>query len=281
MAYRDIQQMVVDLSEYIDSRISVMDNAAILAQRKIYAILLDECMKFDTNQGNYVPSQDLRRRVITIQNRIEEVFRGNGYRMPVSDFLRSFDEIQSKTINIHKVASDLQLPKKELSPAKQIIHDRALEGLTKAVAAEYVEPVKRLMANQVLRGQSIGDTVKLLEQWDSGELSSGKLTQGVRTPNLQRYATQISRDTAYSVQRTTNGIFKDKFGLNKLIYAGGLVKDSRPLCRHLVNLNRPIELDELPPLIQSMPEGLYPGTNKDNFPEYCGGYACMHVAMSI
>jgi hypothetical protein len=281
MEYGEIEGKVIALANYIDGTIEGVDKAAIVTQALIYDMIRNEILKFEIKEAKFVIGQDLRKRLATIQNKIESILGSKSYAIPIRHFLTDFDTIQDRTVNLFKSVKDLEIEVSELSPAKQVIYDQAKDALTKAVAAEYVEPVKKLIAQNVMQGRSITDTVRILEKWDNGDLASGRLAAGERTPNLQKYATQMARDSAYSIQRTTNNIFKERFGLTKFIYAGTLVKDSRPLCRHLVHLNRPIDINEMPPLIAAMPEGLYPNTTRENFTTVCGGYNCSHLAHMV
>lgn len=281
MEYGDIEAKVVELASYIDSRIDNVETATTSVQGAIAEMIRQEILKFEIKEGRFVAGQDLRQRLSIIQNKIEGILGLKKYTIPIRHFLTDFTTIQDQTIDLFKTVNQLEIQVSELHPAKQIIYEQAKSSLTQAVAAEYVEPVKKLIAQNVMQARSITDTVRQLEKWDAGELSSGRLANGTPTPNLQRYATQIARDTAYSVQRTTNNIFKEKFGLTRFIYAGGLVKDSRPLCRHLVSLNRPIELNEVPPLIALYPEGTMPGTTIETFPIVAGGFNCQHIVHMI
>jgi hypothetical protein len=281
MEYGEIEGKVIALANYIDGTIEGVDKAAIVTQALIYDMIRNEILKFEIKEAKFVIGQDLRKRLAAIQNKIESILGSKSYTIPIRHFLTDFDTIQDRTVNLFKSVNQLEIEVSELSPAKQVIYDQAKDALTKAVAAEYVEPIKKLIAQNVMQGRSITDTVRILEKWDNGDLASGRLAEGTRTPNLQKYATQIARDTAYSVQRTTNNIFKERYGLTKFIYAGTLVKDSRPFCRHLVTLNRPIELSEIPPLVRLYPQGLNDPTTIANFPIVAGGRNCQHVVMMI
>lgn len=281
MDYDEIEKKVIEVANYIDGTIEGVEKSSILTQSLIYEMIRQEILKFEIKDGSYVVGQDLRSRLSTIQSKIEKILSGKTYSIPIREFLTDFNKIQDKTVSLFKTVNQLELEVSELSPAKQVIYEQAKEALTKAVAAEYVEPIKKLIAQNVMQGRSIVDTVKILEKWDAGDLSSGRLAGGQPTPNLQRYATQMARDSAYSVQRTTNNIFKERYNLTKFAYAGSLVKDSRPLCRYLVNLNRTIDINEMPKLIQEFPEGLYPNTTRENFTIVCGGYNCNHIAHMV
>lgn len=281
MNYDEIEAEVVRLANYIDANVNMVDSAAIATQAAIYEMIRQEILKFEIKDARYVVGQDFRKRLAIIQSKIEKILGSKIYTLPIKDFLTDFTKIQDRTVDLFKSVNDLEVEVSELTPAKQTIYEQAKDALTKAVAPEYVEPVKKLIAQNVMQGRSIQQTVSQLENWDKGNLASGRLANGIRTPNLQKYATQVARDTAYSVSRTTNNIFKEKYGLTKFIYAGSLVKDSRPLCRHLIHLNRPIDINEMPPLIALYPEGLYPNTTRENFPIVAGGFNCNHVVMMV
>lgn len=278
-SFNEIEAAVTDLAKYIDDTVEGMESATMAMQERITLLLLEQVMRLETSEGILVRSQDFRGRLAQITSILEKQFASKVYKNSVKDFLTNFDTIQDRTISLHTRFSDLQIQLQDLTPAKQIIYNRAVEGFSSgAIAEAYIEPVKQLLASQVLTGASITKTVKAIEDWGKGEMSSGRLNNGTPAPNLQRYATQIARDTAYSVNRVTNGIIAEKFNLTKFIYAGNIIRDSRPLCRHLVALNREISIDELPPLIALYPSGLFPNTTKNNFLQYNGGFSCRHIS---
>lgn len=281
--YKKYEDDVLRLAQYIDGRIEMVTGATQKAQNLIYKRIQELVLRFEIKEGHYVSGQDLTRQLLQIENNIKKVLFGKEYSASIKTFLADLTKIQTKTINLHKSINELEVKIASLVPARQIIYDQAKTTLLNsgAIAQNYIDPMKRLIASNVLQARSIIETVKMLEQWNDGTLSSGRLNRGMPAPNLQRYATQMARDSAYAVQRTTNEIIKEHYGLKKFIYVGSLVEASRPLCVHLVAMNRPIALDEIPELIVKYPDGLYPGTNKDNFISNCGGYGCRHICLSV
>jgi hypothetical protein len=129
----------------------------------------------------------------------------------------------------------------------------------------------------VTTGISIKDSQRILNNWNKGE------TVGNVRPviNLQRYATQIARDSSYQYHGAINEVIAQEYKLDSFIYTGDLIRDSRPLCQHLVRLRRTIKLDEMPALIKKYPQGLYPNTSKKNFIQLRGGYNCRHSAFAV
>lgn len=280
--YEEMESAVTGLAQYIDEQIEIVEKEAVSVQAQIMAMLQRQILMMEIENGALVNSQDFRKRLAIIERNIERIL-GYDYKQSIKPFLTDFEKIQTRTIDTVKRFSDIQINPKDFTAAQQIIYDRAVDGLTSngAIAERFVNPVKQLIATNVLQGSSISKTITALENWDKGDMSSGRLNNGTPAPNFTRYATQIARDTAYSVSRTTNDIIKEKYGLTKFIYSGNLVKDSRPLCKVLVGYNRTIDLNELPPLIRAYPQGLYSGTNMKNFGNVCGGYNCLHICLFI
>lgn len=282
--YQEMESAVTGLAKYIDEQIEIVEKESQLVQVEIMAMLQRQILMMEIENGALVNSQDFRKRLAIIERNIERIL-GYDYKQSIKPFLTDFDKIQTRTIDTVKRFSDLNINPKDFTAAQQIIYDRAVDGLTSngAIAERFINPVKQLIATNVLQGSSISKTITALENWDKGEMSSGRLNNGTPAPSFTRYATQIARDTAYSVSRTTNDIIKEKYGLTKFIYSGTVVKDSRALCVYLVSLNRPIMYQELPPLLNSpaYQKGLMPNTTMKNFNSVCGGFNCTHVALSI
>lgn len=121
----------------------------------------------------------------------------------------------------------------------------------------------------------------MLKNWNNGTLGNGKLSSSVDNPRLQAYAGQIARDSLFQYNGTIQDNIGQKYNLTKFIYVGGLVKESRPFCKHLAGLDRKIDIEEIPELVKRYPEGLVPNTTRENFPTYRGGYNCLHNVMMV
>lgn len=280
----DNRQLKYDLElllSFIDEHIANINGLAATLQAKVYEIVRLELLKFDSEDGKLIPDQDLRKRLVSIDAKITQVFGVSIWEDGITDFLSSYQTIEDQNVSLHRTYNQLVIDTRLLTPARRFIYEQAKYSLSTGIKSQYIQPVKFLLMQQVTSGASIQDGLKMLEKWNDGELTSGSQTNGRQTPNLTRYATQIARDSAYSVDRTINNIIKEKYELDGFMYAGGIVEDSRPLCVHLVNMNRPVAFDELGPLLKQYPQGLYPETTVDNFLQRCGGYACRHKAFAV
>lgn len=269
------------LLAYIDNQVEKVAGVSTSLQSKIYDIVREELLKFEIKDGVLVPDQDLRKRLIELEDKIEAVLNTRIWDNTVNEFLSSYQTIQDRNVSMNRDYNQLEVDTKLLSPARRFIYDQALYALKTGIAPQYVQPVKFLLMQQVTAGASITESLKLLEKWDKGEASSGKYTSGMPAPDLKRYATQIARDSAYAVDRNISSIIKERYQLDHFMYVGGIVEDSRPLCKHLVSMGGEISFDELPELIKRYPQGLYPDTTKENFMQKVGGYACRHKAFAV
>lgn len=274
---RDIESLLI----YMDTQIDNLQSVSIPIQKKIYDIVVAEMLKFEQSDGAFVANQDLNARLVDVQKKIEAALNIKVWRTGITDFLQTFQTIQQRNIQLHRDYNQLKVDTSLLNPARKFIYEQAKYKLTTSVRSEYVEPVKFLLMQQVTGGTSITDALEMLKKWNAGELSQGKYTNNNPAPNLERYATQIARDTAYSTDRTLSGIIKERYRLDHFIYVGGLIKDTRPLCRALVAMPQPVSFEQIPQLIVAYPQGLIAGTNSKNFIENCGGYNCRHKAFPV
>lgn len=280
MTLVELQQAIQVLLAELDAGINRVDIGASLAQQQIYDMLATEVMGFSTVDGRFDPGSPYMHRLSQIQRNIENII-GTTYRPSVTAYLNTYSTIEERNASMHLSYNQLKLNVNKLSEARRAIYNQAEYYLTNAVADAYVMPVKYMLMQQVTTGQSIADMQRILRNWDQGKMTDGRLTSGRPTPRLDRYAVQIARDSIYNANAAVNNKIAEDYGLDHFIYVGGLVMDSRPLCRHIVALKRKIALDEMPKLIAAYPQGLYPGTDKDNFIQNRGGWNCLHSAFPV
>lgn len=281
MDYRQAKSELKSLSDFIDGNIDKVAEISATLQERIYKLLLSRLQQFDTVDGRLVATQDYRRRILDIERRMEEILGQKNYKEAIGSFLNSFEEIQDRNVLLQRTFNQLEVAKSTLTPARLLLYEQAKDALVPALNSNYVQPAKMLLMQQITAGATLSESETLLKNWNQGELNSGRLANGVKAPALDKYATQIARDSSYGVHRNINNIIKEKYQLERFVYVGDEVKDSRPFCKHLVRLNRVIELTEVPPLVNLYPDGLYPNTSKRNFMQVCGGYNCRHQAMAV
>src|SRR5690606_13129165 len=279
MAIRDDLE---ELNKYIDTTVINVEKAMTEVQSKAYEIVRNAVLSFEIADNIIMLNSNFYSRLLRIEERLKRLFGSSKYSVPIRKFLSNLNEINDRTIELHVKYNDLKKEIEALPEARKIVYNQAKEVFSSgAIADSYIQPVKNLLARQAVSGMTTKQALSLIEKWNNGELSSGRLNVGNPAPNLNRYAVQMARDTAFSMNRNANDIISKELDLTHFVYVGGLVADSRPLCKHLVSLRRRISLSEIPALVKRYPEGLYPNTTKANFMQVCGGYNCNHTAMGV
>lgn len=268
------------MADGIDSTIDGVNDAATKAQQLIYEYLLKEINNFEVTDGRFVVGQDYTKRLAIITKKINAII-SDIYNPSIKDYLGHYSTVDDITLALHKSYNELVIDKQKLTPARRIVYDQAEYFLTDGLADAYIQPAKYLLMQQVTTGITLKDAQGVLKQWNEGNLVSGKLTSGRQVHRLQAYSTQVARDSLFQYSGTIQNIISKEYQLDKFVYVGDVIKDSRPFCKHLVGLRRKIELTEIPPLVEKYPDGLYPNTTKKNFYQVRGGYNCRHVAMPV
>lgn len=264
---------------YIDSRIGIVEKAAETAQQRIERFVRQQVLMLEINEGYLDPTQDFTERLLRIEQGINKILTGKEYANKIDLFLVSFAEIQNRTITLTSTINDLEVAVKALEPSRKYVYDRAAFNLIQGTKAAYIEPLRYSLMQQITSGASINDVRDNLHKWSAGEL---RPITGEAIPSLSQYATQIARDSAHAVSRTTNEIIKDEYELNGFRYVGTVKKSTRDLCRYILEeLDGRVRYDELDDLIAEFPSGLYPETDAENFTSRCGGYNCTHEAIPI
>lgn len=268
------------MTDGMDDAVNLVETASEKAQRQIYEALLFEVNKFEINDGRFVVGQNYSARLAIITKKINEIL-GNIYRPSIREYLGRYSTVDDITLSLHKSYNELLIDKQKLTPARRIVYDQAEYFLTDGLADAYIQPAKFLLMQAVSTGITIKDAESLLKNWNDGNAVSGKLTSGRQVHRLQAYTTQVARDSIFQYSGTMQNIIAKEYDLKKFVYVGGVVQDSRPFCKHLSGLRRKIDIDEVPPLVEKYPDGLYPNTTKKNFMQVRGGYNCRHTAMAV
>lgn len=250
------------------------------AQEDIYKFLIEYIYKFNSKDGFF--SGDDFTKILYVQKKIRE-FLDRDYIPTVYKYLKTYDPVQDEIVKLNKEYNDLIIDTDKLDPIRKTMYNQAKYFLVDdGMDANYVQPIKYVLLQQITKNASIEDTKKLLGKWQDGKLTAGStLTSERPTPNLKQYSTAISRNSFYGYYGTVNELIADEYNLDHFIYTGGLVSDSRPFCKHLVGLRRKIAISEVPALLKKYPQGIIPDTTKENFLARRGGFSCRHGAFAV
>lgn len=280
----DLTRDILEHLEYIQSTIDALGESTDDIQQQIAKLLQDQISSFEITGGRFVAGQDLRARIMAVEQRFNDILSSKTYVDSIREYLKSFSTIADTTAMLHRNYNELDIDATLLAPARKVIYDQAKEALLgSGISSIYEEPVKHMLIQQVTTGGTISDMEKIIQRWSAGDLSGSHSPTGQPIPSLNQYATQLARDTSYQFNGTVNEIIRQEYDLDGFTYVGDVIRDSRPLCVHLVNMRREISRDELSKLLEKpeLKPGRIPNTTVDNFCTYRGGYGCRHQAFPV
>lgn len=243
-------------------------------QKDIMEKLLDslEQLKRDEN-GNIKKTQANLIVIEDITKDLEKIFSRSDYIKITKEFINEFS-IQSQITDSFfvKAFGDFDHNKfNEIALNKSKAQAYELMAGLPYVTTYLYNPVKSLLTDAIISGDSYVKTVKAIKQVVQGGTIKDKTLEG----KLYRYAKQMAYDTfAVADRGYTNNISLD-LGIEWYAYRGGLVEDSRQFCisRDGKYFHRK-EVESWGKLGQW--DGKIPSTDEKTIFVYAGGYRCFH-----
>lgn len=222
------------------------------------------------------------------EKRLSDAIEKNvAYRSEIRKYMTNFDKMDKLNIQVHKKLNGINIEKVIKLANKQ--QRELVGGVVEKVVGEigrfpenmlgaemreqFTKPVKKVLYQNIMQGVPQTKAKEALHNFIVGK--KGKIGQ------LERWSGQIARDTLNQYDGAVNDMVRKEFDLDGFQYVGSLVKDSRPQCVRWVRMKQ-IAIKDLPrELANSTNRGQIPGTTKDNFGTYRGGYSCQHSAIPI
>ena len=193
-------------------------------------------------------------------------------------FLKNFDKVREKALEMHKEVSDLKNTPEfydNLNRQQKFLVDKTMYGLKQGGLKKYfVEDAKQI----ILEAAELGYSAKQVER----RLRDRLLSSPSKDSYYMRYATQLSRDSINQYNGQINQMVQDEYKMDMIRYVGSLVDDSRPFCKHVrKDLKGRIKISELDELLNRYEKspGLMPDTDSGNFLIVRGGWNCRHEAI--
>jgi hypothetical protein len=243
-------------------------------QKDIMEKLLDslEQLKRDEN-GNIKKTQANLIVIEDITKDLEKIFSRSDYIKITKEFINEFSVqaliTDSFFVNAFGDFDHNKFNEIALNKSKAQAYE-LMAGIPYVTTYLY-NPVKSLLTDAIISGDSYVKTVKAIKQVVQGGTIKDKTLEG----KLYRYAKQMAYDTfAVADRGYTNNIALD-LGIEWYAYRGGLVEDSRQFCisRDGKYFHRK-EVESWGKLGQW--DGKIPSTDEKTIFVYAGGYNCFH-----
>jgi len=221
----------------------------------------------------------------------DAIVKNAGYRSEIRKYMTSFDTIDRFNVKLHRqingvdIKSIINLANKQKrdlvnrtagNVLSEISETSVWDNLAgRSMRDQFTKPVKKILYQNIMQGSPQSEAKKALHDFIVG---NKKLK---RIGRLERWSGQIARDTLSQYDGAINDMVRKEFDLDGWLYVGSLVKDSRPQCVRWKRMKE-IPAKILPKeLANPMNKGQIPGTTRDNFGTYKGGYNCAHSAFPI
>lgn len=272
------------LEEIIKLKLSRLDDIPTIytdgiksTQKEIMLEMLDslEKLKRDEN-GNIKRTQSNLSIIEDINDDLKRIFNASEYLSLTSVFLKEFDEQAKITDDFFKKAfGEFEVSAFNLK-ALETSRKQAFELMAgqSYLTSNLYNPIKNILTDAVIAGDSYSKTVKAISQAIQGGTINGNKLEG----RLYRYAKQMAFDTfAVADRGYTNNIAQD-LDVEWYAYRGGLVEDSRQFC---ITRNGKFyhkkEVEAWGDLKQW--DGKIPATDSKTIFVYAGGFRCNHAIL--
>jgi len=222
-----------------------------------------------------------------IQIVITEAVKGSNYPETLKGLFRKADELESYAskalIEYGKYPAKLAkaLDAIGIGAERELFVQGLTNDLNAAFSSEVMQPIRTAIAYNIRAGATTSQTTAFLD---------GLLLKkpGQEYAKMARYTTQIVNDAVLGYDGAIMQRFADEYGVNEWRYTGTLINDSRPFCVHCVrDLGGKIPDKDLDKLLKkylsskTLSQGMRPGTNRNNFATYRGGYRCRHRVFPV
>lgn len=271
MAREEIDR-VIDRLEVIfrEAPVEITDKVVRFGRATTKDILAELLSKVEIDGGRFGDFSTNETALLNAFTKLDKSLSGRDYSNVISSLLLNVDDITANQIKFAKVAKgeDVAEMLKRPSPEQISLIDKTLFDFRQVgIKLYFIDPVKKELFRAMQLGASIEDTRERL----FSIFADDKI--------LQRWAGQTANDGLRALSGQINNEIGQEFGFEKYIYVGGLVEDSRPLCRKIVETyNGELTPKKLNKVLSKYREAmyLYPDTNAGNFAVNRGGYGCLH-----
>lgn len=247
-------------------------------QNEIYKEILPLLDRFDTSQGKI----EYNRTAINLINQLEQAIKRavgrTDYKDRVLKYLTDFEKVKEQNIKIQSSLNGINVRSSALNSIQKEAVKTTLNNLTgSGLDTNFIQPVKKVLFQHSVGGASIADT----------ELALREIIKGApeKLGRLERYLTQISRDSINGFDGDLQQRILVEFELDGFQYSGSLIKDSRPQCVRWVNdFEGVLPFDILEEEIEwgfTNGSGMKEGTTKETFAANRGGWSCRHSCTAI
>lgn len=245
-------------------------------EKKIHAELQKLLRGFNTQGGRIVFDAEAVNLINESEKRILEALNNSGYDKRVGRYLKDFDLIKESVIAEQKALNGIDVALRPLNSIQRTSINQTLNLLKgNGLNYNFIQPVKDVMLKSAGSGMTIAEAEL--------QLRSVVLGDAEHLGKLNRYVTQISRDSISQYEGMLQSNIATAYELDGISYEGSIIRDSRPQCKRWAEMGE-IPIKDLEKEIRwayNNGSGMIPNTTPETFMIYRGGYNCRHFCTAI
>jgi hypothetical protein len=274
---KSINDLTTSIEEAIDGYASGLTSI----QKSIYSKMLTQLKDLSTDaEGNITSTIENYKIIARVKNTIKKELNSDTYIKQVSKIDDHYSEIRNiQSSYFTDMFADFEVPKVLAEFQKQAITS-TVDMLTESgVQPEIMKKAGMILNDNLRSGRNLTDMTKELEEYILGNDNvPGKLVS---------YSKQIINDGLSQFAGHYTALVTDDLDLQWFGYVGGLVRESRPMCRCLV-AKKYIHKSEITSICNGLVDGeqiskagMIEGTDESNFMVNRGGWQCQHLLVPL
>lgn len=237
-------------------------------QRDVYNKLLAIVKQLDLNADGTIKTTQANIKILRqVRSSIESIILTDAYRKRVNDYLGAFDDLKGVNDAYFSVLSTAFKPNKLLyeEVLSQSINNTKKSLLESGINQFVIDPIDKLLTQNITSGGFFSDLVD--------QMRIAILGDKERLGGLERYASQITRDSLNQYSRNYQQSITSDLGFEWFYYSGQGLRDSRSYC--VERKGKFFHEKEVENSASLQWAGKIPGTNSSSIFTYCGGFNCV------
>jgi hypothetical protein len=247
----------------------------------IYELIMDIVGRLDSQGGQLVINPNNTAIASQLDDLVRAAVNESGYTSNVNQYLTNFEKVSKVDAEFHASFNNLSGVSSLITNVQELAVQQTVKNLTsQGLNKAFVEPVTDNLQSYILNGltrEEVANNLKLFVKGGVNERGDNVL--GL----LERHTSQVARDSIMQYDGTLQQNIQKEYQLNAVSYQGSLITDSRAQCRRWVDAGAIFtsDLENEIAWAYANGSGMIPGTTKNNFLEFRGGYNCRHTATPI
>jgi hypothetical protein len=271
MAALDTGDKIALLAESVASKFT---KGVKSTERDVYNKLLAIVKGLELNQDGTIKTNQANIKILReVRSSIESIILTDAYRKRVNEYLGGFDDLKGVNDTYFAVVSTAFKPNKLLyEEVKKLSIAATKKSLMESGINQFViDPINELLNQNVTSGGFFSDLVE--------QMRIAILGDKERLGKLERYASQITRDSLNQYSANYQQAISSDLGFEWYYYSGQLVSDSRSYC--IARNDKFFHEKEVERSATLEWSGKIPGTNSSSIFIYRGGFSCQHSYLPV